>query len=178
MAARRIYDAAMIRHAAIVLALALSGLVIPACSSLSTADQIRARDEKLPVVITAANISVPNAIDGVTLLVSWANTSTKTIKYVKFEAQPYNAVGDPVKCEVRKAGRREFTCTGPFNPGYPDGSIFDGFKFRHAWYNGSIRCVEIVSCEVIYMDNSSEIFQEADLPKIFAAGMETKCMMK
>jgi hypothetical protein len=31
---------------------------------------------------------------------------------------------------------------------------------------------------VIYMDNSSEIFQEADLPKIFAAGMETKCMMK
>ncbi|MEY4183274.1 MAG: hypothetical protein RLZZ217_1900, partial [Planctomycetota bacterium] len=43
---------------------------------------------------------------------------------------------------------------------------------------GSIRCVEIVSCEVIYMDNSSEIFQEADLPKIFAAGMETKCMMK
>jgi hypothetical protein len=178
MAARRIYDAAMIRNAAIVLALALSGLVLPACSSLSTADQIRARDEKLPVVITAANISVPNAIDGVTLLVSWANTSTKPIKYVKFEAQPYNAVGDPVKCDVRKSGRREFTCTGPFNPGYPDGSIFDGFKFRHAWYNGSIRCVEIVSCEVIYMDNSSEIFQEADLPKIFAAGMETKCMMK
>ena len=190
----------MIRHAAIVLALALSGLVLPACSSLSTADQIRARDEKLPVVITAANISVPNAIDGVTLLVSWANTSTKAIKYVKFEAQPYNAVGDPVKCEVRKSGRREFTCTGPFfpsgpdgrssldvllnnlrdplDPSYPDGSIFDGFKFRHAWYNGSIRCVEIVSCEVIYMDNSSEIFQEADLPKIFAAGMETKCMMK
>jgi DNA-binding NtrC family response regulator len=59
----------MIRDAAIVLALALSGLVIPACSSLSAADQIRARDEKLPVVITAANISVPNAIDGVTGLV-------------------------------------------------------------------------------------------------------------
>lgn len=151
---------------------------LPACSSLDKADQIRARNENLPVIVTAANISVPNAIDGVTLLVSWANTSTKTLKYVKFEAQPYNAVGDPVKCDVRKSGRREFTCTGPFNPGYPDGSIFDGFKFRHAWYNGSIRCVEIVSCEVIYMDNSSEIFQEADLPKIFAAGMETKCMMK
>jgi len=149
-----------------------------ACSSLDKADRIRARDEKLPVIITAANISVPNAIDGVTLLVSWANTSTKSIKYVKFEAQPYNAVGDPVRCDVRKAGRREFTCTGPFNPGDPDGSIFDGFKFRHAWYNGSIRCVEIVACEVIFMDNSSEIFQEADLPKIFAAGMEAKCVVK
>ena len=72
---------------------------LPACSSLDKADQIRARDEKLPVIITAANISVPNAIDGVTFLVSWANTSTKSIKYVKFEAQPYNAVGDPVRCE-------------------------------------------------------------------------------
>lgn len=172
------YDPAMLRLATLLVSVLTLIAMLPACSSLDKADQIRARDEKLPVIITAANISVPNAIDGVTFLVSWANTSTKSIKYVKFEAQPYNAVGDPVRCDVRKAGRREFTCTGPFNPGYPDGSIFDGFKFRHAWYNGSIRCVEIVACEVIYMDNSSEIFQEADLPKLFAAGMEAKCVVK
>lgn len=87
-------DPAVIRLATLLVSALALIVALPACSSLDKADQIRARDEKLPLIVTAANIS------------------------------------------VRKAGRREFTCTGPFNPGYPDGSIFDGFKFRHAWYNG------------------------------------------
>ena len=58
-------------------------------------------------------IHIFNAAGGVSPIVLWNNNTGKTIKYVRFYMEPYNAVDDPVEDEV--TGNRIFSCkvTGP-----------------------------------------------------------------
>lgn len=73
----------------------------------------------------------PNSAGGVNLYVNFENISNKTFKYVIWEVVPYNAVGDPVGCEIR--GRKPFKGrhTGPYKPG----KTSPGGHFENAWYN-------------------------------------------
>ncbi len=54
-----------------------------------------------------------NSVDGVSAEIIWRNNSNKTIKYIYFYAVPYNAVGDPVACEVTGMVERKLSSTGP-----------------------------------------------------------------
>ena len=43
----------------------------------------------------------------------WRNESDKTIKYIDFWFQPYNAVDDPVRCSISGHSEQECSITGP-----------------------------------------------------------------
>ncbi|MGN0164430.1 MAG: copper amine oxidase N-terminal domain-containing protein [Candidatus Ornithomonoglobus sp.] len=55
-----------------------------------------------------------NSVDGVTAEIIWRNNSGKSIKYINFYAVPYNAVDDPVSCEISGQSEQILKATGPF----------------------------------------------------------------
>ncbi len=102
-----------------------------------------------------------NSAGGVDMEIQWKNTSNKTIKYIYFDAKPYNAVGDIVPCEIR--GYKLFTgyCTGPFEPEYTswwyyDGTYYGGSHWSNCWYNNSVKTISITEIRIIYTDNTKE----------------------
>ena len=67
--------------------------------------------------IVNADIYRIDSAGGVSVDIGWENTSDKTIKYITFEVCAYNAVGDPVRCQIRGYYNKELTHTGPYGPG-------------------------------------------------------------
>lgn len=65
------------------------------------AEKERIKDLKNTINIINVYPSKPNSAGGVDAHTVWKNTSDKTIKYIRFEWEPYNAVGDRVACEIR-----------------------------------------------------------------------------
>lgn len=115
-----------------------------------------------PVIITRAYTSTPNAAGGVDLVIYAANTTNKTIKYIEYDAQAFNAVGDPVRGTIRNSrivGARE---TGPIRPGA--NNSFG--NWQNLWYNHSIKCARLTMVKVIYMDGSSKTLRGQSLKNI------------
>ncbi len=73
-------------------------------------------EKKDGVTIGAAWTSKPNSVGGVSVYIYWRNNSGKEIKYLRFYATAYNAVGDTVRCEVTKKSTAGFQITGPIPP--------------------------------------------------------------
>lgn len=85
----------------------------------------------------------------------------KDIKYLYITMVPYNQVGDPQSCYILR--RSEFTgkITGPISAQYHDFI----WQWDAAWYNNTIRCIQITKVVVQYMDGTSYTYIK-DLPKI------------
>lgn len=94
----------------------------------------------------------PNAAGGVSVGFDFQNIGTKTIKYVAFYFIPYNAVNDPVGCDISGESEKGGKVTGPIEP--------DKFSrrnlFENAWYNNSIRSVKLSKVVIQYMDGTEE----------------------
>ena len=112
-----------------------------------------------------------NSVGGVDMRISWTNTSNKTIKYIHFYVVPYNAVGDQMYCDIRDHSRFDAYVTGPCEPGhegyYKIGDIYYGNLWETAWYNNSIRTIELVGMKIIYMDGTTIDIGENDVSKAF-----------
>ena len=95
----------------------------------------------------------PNSAGSVSFNIIWQNRTNKTVKYAYFTVYPYNAVGDLVSCEIR--GNTGFTgkVTGPIKP-----KKWSGYNssWSDAWYNNSIRKIDISKITIEYTDGSSE----------------------
>jgi hypothetical protein len=98
----------------------------------------------------------PNSAGGVDLSIYWHNRSKKTIKYVHWTFDAYNAVNDPVSCTIR--GDRHFIGkeTGPFVPGSWNGGYS---SWECAWYNYSIVKAKLIEAEIEYMDGTTLTLQ-------------------
>lgn len=107
--------------------------------------------------------SKPNSAGGVDAHVVWQNTSNKTIKYVSFELEPYNAVGDVVECTIRGRSASRGRVTGPIKPGQWYG---ENRYWECAWYNSTICKVKLISVEIEYMDGSTKELSGKDLEYI------------
>ena len=101
--------------------------------------------------VTSVRPSKPNSAGGVDLYVDWVNNSDKTIKYIVFVVEPYNAVGDIVKCDIRGESTFRGKETGPYDKG--QGSK-KGTYWECPWYNYSITRVELNQIEIEYMDST------------------------
>ena len=105
--------------------------------------------------ITSLYPSSPNSAGGVDLYINWVNNSDKTIKYVYFSVQAINAVGDPVKCEIRDYSIANCEDTGPYEKG--EGN-FGGRYWDCMWYNSTITKVKLTQIQIDYMDGTSVTF--------------------
>ncbi len=104
-------------------------------------------------------IGGPDTAGGVGVLISIKNDSEKTIKYVSFEAIPYNAVNDVAPSSIGGVTNKWLKITGPINPG----ANYMGAQWESLWYNYSIARVEFRTIEIDYMDGSKETLHAGDI---------------
>jgi hypothetical protein len=113
------------------------------------------------ITIKAINLGNPNSASGVGFGIQWKNTSNKIIKYIFFEALPYNAVGDIVNGEISRSSYFRGKVTGPIKQEKRKIS-----SWSTAWYNRTIKRIEIVKIDIEYLDGSKiELFAD-DIKKI------------
>lgn len=143
------------------------------CSFSNNNKEINWSEEELQNIIQIHDVYVDNidSVESVDMRISWTNTSDKTIKYVHFYVVPYNAVGDPMYCEIRGHSRFDAYVTGPCEPGhegyYKVGDTYYGNLWENVWYNGSISTIELVGIKIIYMDGTVIDIAEKDVYKTF-----------
>ena len=123
------------------------------------------RKEGLSVILDVAEGDEPNSAGGVDYEVEIFNNSrSRTIKYVNFEATPYNPVGDKVTGRIKEQSTTTMEGVGPIEP---SGHAY--FNFDNVWYNSTISCVELKRMVVEYVDGSQFIYVN-DLSKIKSYG--------
>ena len=113
--------------------------------------------------ITDAGLSSPNSASGCDYTFVYTNKSKKTIKYLYGEGDFYNAVNDPVYCEIRGYGSFRGQDTGPVESGESGGGVWDCVI-----YNWSADYVKLTSVTIIYMDGTSTTIGAADIWRLLA----------
>lgn len=109
---------------------------------------------KSSIKVTKVWTDTPNSAGGVDLYINWKNLSRNVVKYAYFTVVPYNSVNDMVTCTIRHYSR--FTAqadNGPYKKG--EGTMGTYYYWENAWYNYSIKKVELKEVKLIYMDGSS-----------------------
>ena len=99
--------------------------------------------------IDSNRLSNPNNAGGCDLYLSFTNKSDKTIKYIKWEGLAYNAVDDPVKCEIRRTSLINGKITGPIYP-----AEIGKAEFPNVIYNYSAKYITLVVIDIDYTDGS------------------------
>lgn len=104
-------------------------------------------------VIEVKRISVekPNYFDGIDMNIAWRNLSGKEIKYIYFDVQAFNAVDDPVKCDIRRESVRTVYVPGPIPANFNNTHYWDAI-----WYNRTIKRAEILNIRIEYMDGTTK----------------------
>ena len=105
--------------------------------------------------------SSPNSVGGVDLRIYWTNKSNKTIKYVNFYVEAYNAVNDVVVSEIGWEARECVKVTGPIAPGvnYGENGYWDC-----VWYNNTIKYAKVAEIKITYTDGTSVSFNDDITP--------------
>ena len=125
-------------------------------------NKLKTKKEKLREIIRIKKYytSSPNSAGGVDFNIIWQNKSDKTIKYVAFEVVPFNAVGDIVECTIRNSSNFRGQVTGPIGKNKWSGY---GTTWSNAWYNNTIKKIEITEVNIDYIDGTSEILYSNDI---------------
>lgn len=116
-----------------------------------------------PIEITHAKLCSPNTAGGCDYEFYYKNLSAKTIKYLHIYGITYNAVNDPVACEIRKDIEFCGKITGPIYPGDNYAGIW-----HNIIYNNSANYLKINSIKIIYMDNTSITLSSRSIKNLFA----------
>ncbi len=111
--------------------------------------------------INEAQLSSPNSAAGCDYTFTYTNNSKKTIKYLYWEGSFYNAVNDPVYCEIRDYGTFRGKDTGPVEPGEDGGGVWDCVI-----YNWSAEYVKLSSVTIIYMDGTQTTIGAGDVKRL------------
>lgn len=113
------------------------------------------------IKVYAVRVSDIDSADGVDMQIAWENTSSKSIKYVYFTVEAYNAVDDKVYCEIRDYNEFTGRATGPFESGYTtllydagDDEYSIDMYWDNCYYNSTVRYFVLTNIHIIYMDNS------------------------
>ena len=115
-----------------------------------------------PFIVNGVWVRGINSSDGVDLQVQAQYLKkSKTIKYLYFTVQPYNAVGDLVKCNIRDYSTFTGKITGPIIASYKD----KFWNWEAAWYNNTVDCLKLIKVKVEYMDGTAYTYVK-ELPQI------------
>ena len=126
-------------------------------------EQLPASSKKAAKVLTIQRSALypPNSVGGCDYRLRFTNMSTKTIKYLYWYGNVYNAVNDKVACTVRRTYNFTGQCTGPINAHQID----DG-DWETVIYNWSAKEMRLTKVTVIYMDGSSSSISGSDIINI------------
>ncbi|MDF2541892.1 MAG: Fibronectin type domain protein [Herbinix sp.] len=92
-----------------------------------------------------------NSVGGVSISMNFFNNSSKTIKYVTFTVNPYNAVDDRIACVIWDDYSFQIEVTGPVKT-----DQFNYAAWDVIWYNGTTEYAKIVKAEIIYTDGTTK----------------------
>lgn len=113
------------------------------------------------IIIDYAELDYPNSVGGCDYNFEYTNISPKTIKYLYWTGTAYNAVDDPVYCEIRRTSTFSGMDTGPVEQGESGGGYWDCVI-----YNYSAEYMKLSKIQIIYMDGSSINISGADIARI------------
>lgn len=108
-------------------------------------------------------LSDPNSVGGCDYTLHYKNKSNKTIKYVNFTIDFYNAVNDRVYCEIQGGSSRSCKDTGPVYPEEWGGGTWDCVI-----YNYSADYAKISHLSIIYTDGSSTSVSASDVKQLLS----------
>lgn len=113
------------------------------------------------IQITNLILYRPNYVGGCDFSFEYINESSKTIKYLNWSGETYNAVNDPVSCEIRRTSLFRGQDTGPVEPGGYGGGTWDCII-----YNSSARTLILDNIRITYMDGTSANIGVADIRRL------------
>ena len=117
--------------------------------SLAKIERINA--VKKSVQLTSYYLDSPNSVGGCDMSISCRNISNKTIKYIVFVCQFYNAVDDLISCDIRGYYKFRGQSTGPIKHNQTN---WDSYYWECPIYNNSARKMDIIGIEIDYMDGT------------------------
>lgn len=134
---------------------------------------LEAKEQGLPIKISSFYPEAPNSAGGVSVRINYYTFSEDPIKYIVFTVTPYNSVGDTVYSEIGNRSTYRLSTTGPY---YNSNNRKD-VGWSNIWYNTTIRCIEIESIEVTYMNDTVESFIKPDFKNVVSPSMNS-CKFK
>lgn len=111
--------------------------------------------------ITEARLCSPNTAGGCDYVFTYINNSSKSIKYLYWEGDFYNAVDDLVFCDIRDYCTFRGKDTGPVAPNESGGGLWDCVI-----YNWSAEYVKLSEVTIIYMDGTSVNIGATDIKRL------------
>ena len=127
-------------------------------------EKVESVDFRNNIQMLSVYTDAPNSAGGVNLHIKWKNTSDKTVKYVTFACNLYNAVDDMVACDIKNQYTFRGKVTGPIEPGAIYG---DNYLWENAWWNNSGKYPKIVGIEIEYMDGTEVEIPESKINELF-----------
>ena len=116
------------------------------------------------LTIQESKLLSPNTASGCDYRLSFTNMSSKTIKYLYWYGNVYNAVGDKVACEIRDTYQFSGKDTGPI-----EAKDYSLGTWECIIYNWSARIMKLSKISIIYMDGSSKTLSAQEIESITGA---------
>lgn len=101
------------------------------------------------VLITTLKLDPPNSAGGCDVEFFYTNMYDNTIKYLRWIGTIYNAVSDPVTCEISGESSFTFEDTGPYAKSDVGGGVWE-----NVIYNYSAKEIRLNSISIEYMDGA------------------------
>lgn len=114
--------------------------------------------------IDIAELDYPNVVGGCDYTFYYTNRSPKTIKYLYWTGTAYNAVDDPVYCDIRRTSSYKGQDVGPVETGEQGGGVWDCVVYNH-----SADTLKLSNISITYMDGSTLSIAAADIRQLFNA---------
>lgn len=113
------------------------------------------------LALSGSTLHSPNSVGGCDYSIHYQNKSKKTIKYVNFSIDFYNAVDDRVYCEI--SGRSSCSCkdTGPIYSGEWGGGSWDCVIYNH-----SADYAKLTNFSILYMDGTQVLVSISDIKQL------------
>lgn len=113
------------------------------------------------IELTSADLHSPNSAGGCDCSVYFINKSKKTIKYFYWTGSFYNAVNDPVFCDIRGYSSFTGTETGPIESGEYGGGVWDCVI-----YDWAAEYVKLSNISIVYLDGSRTSIGASDIKRL------------
>lgn len=126
-------------------------------------DEARKKASKY-ITISEARLLSPNSAAGCDYTLKFTNTSPKTIKYLDWKGNTYNAVDDLVSCTIRRTSSFQGRVTGPLMPNEEKGCRWEAII-----YNWSAKELRLTGITITYMDGTKVSLTGREIKSVFGA---------
>ena len=116
------------------------------------------------IAIHSSELSSPNSAAGCDYMLSYSNNSSKTIKYLDWKGNAYNAVNDIVSCDIRNTTLLQGRETGPIEA-HQEG----GGHWENIIYNWSAKELRLTGITITYLDGTKVSLTGKEISAIMGA---------